>query len=157
LRRVISGGYVLAEHGHVRFQVGAYDPAQPLVIDPRLHYSTYLGGGGGLDSGVDVALDPDGNILVTGETRSLLFPLENPVRDKLLGTQDAFVTKFNPTLSAVLYSTYLGGGGREEGNSLAVDSEGNAYVTGETTSSDFPIANPIQASFVDVGMSSSPS
>ena len=133
----IAGGFVLDAPGHVWLQIPGYDSNRPLVIDPRLQYATFLGGEGS-DWALDMALDPDGNVIVTGETNSTNFPLKSRVRDDLLGSQDAFVTKFNPTLSAVIYSTYLGGIGPDGAEAIAVDKGGNVYITGATTSDDFP-------------------
>lgn len=139
-RQQIPGTYVLDGHHHVRLQIAAYDTQIPLVIDPKLHYSTFLGGEGS-DRAYDIALDSDGNVLVTGSTSSVDFPLKNSVRNNLLGDQDVFVTKFNPTLSQIFYSSYLGGSGHERGYAIAVDRDGNAYVTGLTRSINFPVTS----------------
>ncbi|UCD78946.1 MAG: SBBP repeat-containing protein [Desulfobacterales bacterium] len=88
-----------------------------------------------------MALDPDGNVIITGETNSTNFPLQHPVRDDLLGSRDAFVTKFNPTLSSIVYSTYLGGSGEDRGSSVATDLDGNAFITGYTRSINFPLTD----------------
>jgi len=137
-RRAVAGSYLLEPGNRVRFKIDSreYDPHLPLVIDPRLHYSTFLGGDA-QDYGMDIALDSEGNVYVTGETRSADFPLRNPVRDTI-GTRDAFVAKLDPTLTTLIYATYLGGSGAERGNSIAVDADGNAYVTGFSYSSNFP-------------------
>jgi hypothetical protein len=104
-------------------------------------YSTYLGGSGD-DFGNGIAVDSSGNAYVTGTTQSGDFPRANAFDNSLGGAQDAFVTKLNSTGTAPLvYSTYLGGSGNDFGNGIAVDSSGNAYVTGTTQSGDFPRAN----------------
>lgn len=139
-RRQISGAYRLDDKHHVGLKIAAYDVDMPLIIDPKLHYSTFLGGEGS-DRAYDIALDGAGNVLIAGSTTSVDFPLNNAVRTDLLGDQDAFVTKFNPTLSAMLYSTYLGGSGHERGYAIAVDLDGNAYVTGLTRSINYPVSN----------------
>jgi hypothetical protein len=108
-----------------------------------LVYSTYLGGGG--ENGYDIALDSAGNVYVTGLTYSPNFPLVNAIQSTFGGFDDAFVTKINANGSALVYSTYLGGSDDDRGFSIAVDSAGNAYVTGLTTSPDFPTANAIQS------------
>lgn len=136
-RRPVASRYVLEPTGTVSFEVGPHDPRYSLIIDPRLQYSTLLGGDG-LDIGLDIALDKDGNVYITGQARSTDFPLENPVRDSMGGDRDAFVAKFNPTLTTLIYSTYLGGGAPDRGHGIAVDAEGNAYVTGFTKSGNFP-------------------
>ncbi|MDM8530340.1 SBBP repeat-containing protein, partial [Anaerolineales bacterium HSG25] len=103
-----------------------------------LSYSTYLGGSG-FDEGYDIAVDGSGNVYITGETASTNFPTTVGAHDEtyLGGSSDAFVTKLNTTGSALSYSTYLGGNATDEGTTIVVDSSGNAYVTGYTTSTDF--------------------
>ncbi|OFW04364.1 MAG: hypothetical protein A3G20_02675 [Acidobacteria bacterium RIFCSPLOWO2_12_FULL_59_11] len=211
-RREVAGSYNLKDRGQVSFQVASYDPTQPLIIDPVLVYSTYLGGsteegssesafmGIAVDSygnayissitystdfpttanafqpsppspwenvyvsklnadgsalvystflggssgrtGVwDLAVDVQGNAYVTGWTWSPDFPMANPLQPTLRGNVDAFVSKLNPTGSALVYSTYLGGSGSEASYGMAVDAEGHAYVTGSTSSVDFPTQN----------------
>jgi Beta-propeller repeat len=144
-RREIAGGYRLEGKNRVGFALGPYDPAEPLVIDPTLAYSTYLGGSGS-DEGYGIAIDSTGYAYVTGYTDSPTFP---GASSALSGTSDAFVAEINPAGTGLLYSTYLGGTGDDQGNAIAVDSDGNAYVTGYTTSGDFPEANfsNIQSSF----------
>ena len=128
----------------VGFQLGVYDPALPLVIDPVLEYSTYLGGSD-TESGESIVVDPEGSAYVTGHTRSADFPTMDPLQPAFGGVLDIIVTKLNPAGSALVYSTYLGGSDNDTGWGIAVDSEGNAYVTGHTQSADFPIMNPLQA------------
>src|SRR5205823_6554294 len=109
-------------------------------------YSTYLGGNGD-DYGSGIAVDSAGNAYVTGATASTDFPTAVPFQATSGGGDDAFVTKVNPTGSVLLYSTYLGGNGLDGGYGIAVDSAGNAYVTGATASTNFPTANPFQATY----------
>ncbi len=131
----------------VSFQIAAYDRSRPLVIDPVLVYSTYLGGGGD-DQGLGIAVDSSGNAYVTGYTASTDFPIVGAAQASYGGSiADAFVTKLNPTGSALVYSTYLGGGKDDQGLGITVDSSGNAYVTGYTASTDFPIVGAAQASY----------
>src|SRR5216684_529995 len=110
-----------------------------------LVYSTYLGGGGYDNSGA-IVVDSAGNAYVSGVTMSTNFPTTLGAFQASFGggTVDAFVTKLNPTGVALVYSTYLGGSGDDQGNGIAIDAAGNAYVTGETSSINFPTANPIQ-------------
>jgi Beta-propeller repeat/Abnormal spindle-like microcephaly-assoc'd, ASPM-SPD-2-Hydin len=108
-----------------------------------LIYSTYLGGGE-TDYGSAIAVDFAGNAYVVGLTNSANFPISNALQPTL-AREDAFVTKLNPSGSAPVYSTYLGGTGSDAGKGVAVDSAGDAYVTGVTSSSDFPMLNPIQS------------
>ncbi|MGB9177925.1 MAG: SBBP repeat-containing protein, partial [Pyrinomonadaceae bacterium] len=109
-----------------------------------LVYSTYLGGSDN-DIGFEIALDSVGSAHVAGVTRSANFPTANAFQSTLKGTSDAFVTKFNAAGTAFNYSTYLGGTTDDSGNSIALDSAGNAYVAGGTSSTDFPVVNPTQA------------
>jgi hypothetical protein len=108
-----------------------------------LVYSTYLGGSGG-DEGFSIAVDGAGNAYLTGLTLSDDFPTMNPLQPARGGDSDAFVTKINPAGSALVYSTYLGGGQDEYGFGVAADTAGNAYVTGQTFSINFPTMNPLQ-------------
>ena len=113
-----------------------------------LVYSTYLGGSGD-DSGSSIAVDttlPTPNVYVTGQTSSTDFPTSNPYQVANGGGTDAFVTKLNDTGSSPLvYSTYLGGSDADQGFGIAVDQAGNAYVTGETRSTDFPLRDSFPA------------
>ena len=138
VRTKIEGRYVLKDAHRVGFQVAAYDPSRPLVIDPTLVDSTYLGGSG-WDYGYGIAVDAAGSAYVTGVTSSTDFPTASPLQAANGGgvEGDAFVTKLDPTGSALVYSTYLGGSGDEDGRGIAVDAAGAAYVTGITSSTDF--------------------
>src|SRR5207245_2480265 len=101
---------------------------------PTLTYSTYLGGSGS-DRAIGIAVDGSGNMYVTGSTTSSDFPTQNPIQPNYGGgDSDAFVTKYNASGSTLIYSTYLGGSLYDEGQDIAVDSQGNAYVTGQTRS-----------------------
>ena len=142
-KQVIPGQYILKGNDKVGFQVGAYDRSMPLVIDPVLGYSTFLGGSN-TELGFGIAVDSAGNAYVTGRTDSPNFPTVNPIQPTLGGISDAFVTKLNAAGSALVYSTFLGGSNFERGSGIAVDSAGNAYVTGRTESPNFPTVNPIQ-------------
>ncbi len=137
-RHAVEGKYVLRRNHEVGFEVAAYNRAKPLIIDPVLLYSTYLGGST-IDDGLNIAADASGNAYVTGETYSSDFPITaEAFQTTIAGPSDAFITKLNPTGTALLYSTFLGGGDTDGGFALALDSSGNAYVTGATGSSDFP-------------------
>lgn len=98
-------------------------------------YSTFLGGNGGSEAGIGIAVDSSGNAFVVGSTESTDFPTVNPIQATSGGAQDAFVAKIN---SALIYSTYLGGSGSDRGFGVAVDPSGNVYVTGEANSINFP-------------------
>jgi uncharacterized protein (TIGR03437 family) len=111
-----------------------------------LVYSTYLGGSA-TDYGTAIAVDSAGNAYVTGIVTSDDFPVVNPIDPKLAShaVDDAFIAKLNPSGSALVYSTYFGGGSADDPYAIAVDQSGNVYVTGRTNSSDFPLTNPIQS------------
>ena len=129
---------MLLGQNQVGFQVGAYDSSLPLTIDPVLSYSTYLGGNNG-DFGEAIAADAAGNAYVVGETFSTNFPVTaGAFQTGTRGTPDAFVSKLNATGTALVYSDYLGGSVLDAANAIAVDGSGNAYITGTTTSADFP-------------------
>lgn len=146
IRKEIAGGYVVKGKHQVTFAVAGYNRREPLIIDPVLTYSTFFGGSS-TEETFGIALDSAGNAYVTGFTQSASLDNVPPgVRPTLSGAPDAFVTKLNPTGTAALYFTYLGGGSTESADGIAVDSLGNAYVTGQTFSADFPVAGAYQSS-----------
>jgi hypothetical protein len=125
---------------------GGSDDGFVLKLNPAgssVIYSTYLGGSSG-DQVLGIAADSSGNAYATGYTWSANFPTSNAL-DSSGSSQDAFITKINSSGSALVYSTYLGGSGQDIGSAIAVDSFGNAYVTGWTNSSDFPVANALDS------------
>ena len=142
----IESKYVLKSKYEVGFQIAPYDPTIPLIIDPTVVYISYIRGG--FDDVVShIAVDSDGNAYVTGRTNSLSIATGNAVQNTFKGgTSDAFVTKFNSE-GKVVYSTYLGGSFADIGTTIAVDSSGNAYISGITSSSDFPVFNSLQANY----------
>lgn len=142
----VDVGFLRAEDGSIRFRIGAYDQKRPLVIDPVIVFSSYLGGTG-TDLAAAVTTDASGDVLVTGSTTSTDFPTMNALQPTL-GTngQSVFVTKFDPTGETLIYSTYLGGSSQAlgatsaTGGAIAVDANGNAIIAGLTSSANFPIA-----------------
>jgi hypothetical protein len=167
-RQTVAGDFALLARRTVGFRLGSYDHTRALVIDPVLVYSTYLGGTGA-DTANAVTADAAGNAYVAGRTTPISFPttsgaFQTAGNSAANAPETAFVIKLNPTGTALVYSTYLGGSGSvdlygapfgDQGTGLAVDSSGNAYVTGETVSSDFPVTqgafkttSPGQAAFV---------
>jgi len=187
--------------GTIGFQVGYYDQTRPLVIDPVLVYSTYMGGaasdvGRGIvadgagnaylvgdsfssdflfrssttnsdvfvgrlstdglfltysffggaknESATGLAVDGSGNVYLCGTTESPDFPVVNSVGSALLGTSDAFVVKIAASLQQFFYSSLIGGSGRETGVSVGTDAAGSAYISGRTSSLDFPLVGAIQ-------------
>jgi hypothetical protein len=136
-RRVpVSARYALGEDGTVGFVVGAYDRGRPLTIDPVIVYSTFLGGSI-FDIAWSVAADAAGNAYIAGDVESTNFPTVGPYQPSPGGQGDAFVAKFAPD-GTPLYSTYLGGSYFDYATEIAVDAQGNAYVTGKTGSVNFP-------------------
>jgi len=142
-RKEIACTYVMKSNREVGFEIAEYDMGKPLIIDPVLSYSTYLGGSSS-EGASGIAVDASGNAYVTGSTSSADFPNTNGSFQRALARGDAFVTKINSSGTAIVYSTYLGGsdtenpGRGEQGLAIAVDQAGNAYLTGETSSSNFP-------------------
>jgi hypothetical protein len=130
---------VIADTAELGFAIGPYDRTRPLVIDPTLVYSTYLGGGGALESVAKVAVDGAGNAYITGTASSAYYPGFGD--GNLGGAPGAFVTKIDATGTAVVYSSYLGGDAESLGYAIAVDGAGSAYVTGITSADNFPGAS----------------
>jgi centrosomal CEP192-like protein/beta-propeller repeat-containing protein len=148
LRQEIAANYVERGNGVVGIQLGPYDSRRPLIIDPVLVYSTYLGGSLN-DRGLAIAADSSGNAYVTGTTSSLDFPQMGAIQTFGAPTS-AFVTMMNPTGTALLFSTFLGGAGTTNGTSgegIALDgaSPPNIYVAGTTDSATFPVMNAFQS------------
>ncbi|MGP0070526.1 MAG: SBBP repeat-containing protein [Bryobacteraceae bacterium] len=148
--REIAGRYVIRGR-EAAFEVGPYDRGKQLVIDPVLAYSSYLGGSGN-DWGTGIAVDSAGNAYVTGLTESTDFPLSHafqstnpPSTDESETSDDAFVAKVSADGSTLIYSTYIGGTGADSANAIAVDASGDAYITGTTESTDFPLSNAFQS------------
>ena len=159
-RRPVSVSYAVARDT-VHFALGSYDRSAALIIDPVLSYFSYLGGTGNDYIGNSqpqgygspspeptqaAGIDAQGNLYVAGNTTSTDFPTASPVgtRQAKVGSQTwAFVSKFSADGSKLLYSTYLGGsaGGNDAAYAISVDSTGNAYVTGEAGTNDFPVTN----------------
>jgi len=151
-RQLIPASFHLAAANTVGFSLGAYDHSRPLIIDPVLSYSTYLGGSGtngNGDEGNGIAVDSAGDAYVVGTTYSTNFPV-TPVAFQSANNaalaengSTVFISELNPAGTALLYSTYLGGsgtsGGGDFGYGIALDSANNVYVTGATYSTDFPV------------------
>ena len=141
-RQFIDGHYALDAQNRVHLDLGPYDHARPLIIDPVLSYATYVGGTGG-DIGYAIAVDANFDAYIAGVTNSTNFPTAGaPYQSSSKGNGDAFVTKVNYEGSALLYSTYLGGSGADSATALALGSGNQVFLTGNTTSSDFPMVAP---------------
>lgn len=170
VRRPVESRWRRLRDRTVGITVGRYDRSRPLVIDPVVVFSTYLGGGGsdeayvfvarldrggssllwsariggsGPDETHGVAVDPAGRVYVVGTTRSPDFPVHAALQPSTQNAYDAFLIKLTPRGSFV-YSTYLGGGSTDEAWDVAADPAGHAYVIGNTHSFDFPTRNAIQ-------------
>lgn len=139
-RREIQGRYILQDRNRVGFQIGKYNHSLPLVIDPILEYSTFIGGTS-IEQGVGIAVDKDGNAYLTGDTFSTDFPVAGTLQPVKNNVNDAFVLKLNAAGSAIVYAAYLGGAGSDTANSIALDAAGNVYLTGVTSSADFPLTS----------------
>jgi len=135
-KKRVDGAFALTNNT-VGFTVGSYDKSIPLMIDPGLSYSTYFGGGS-LDQASDIDVDNQGNAYITGMTSASGFPLQSPFDPGYNGSEDVYVTKFDPSGGNLVYSTYLGGFTNDQGKAIETDSRGNAYITGFTFSTNFP-------------------
>jgi hypothetical protein len=123
---------------------GGYDAGRPLIIDPLLGFASFLGGDS-QDSALGIAVDNSGQIYITGVTFSSNFPAQSAFQAAGGGGGDAFVTKVAANGSALVYSTFLGGGARDEGKAIAVDpNTGQVHLTGITFSNDFPLASALR-------------
>jgi hypothetical protein len=163
-KEFVEGHYVLRGDGEVAFEVAKYDAAKPLVIDPTVVFSTFLGGANDDGALFGVATDSFGNVYVTGgtttpATASPPFPVTAGAFQTTYGGTgtgcgavptfqcgDAFVAEIKSDGSALVYATYLGGNDRDMGFGIAVDGSGNAYITGTTNSNNFPVSvapNPL--------------
>ncbi|WP_441303061.1 DUF7948 domain-containing protein [Candidatus Nitrospira allomarina] len=151
-KQIIRGHYLVKSSHQVGFQVEKYDPTKALIIDPVISFSTYLGGSK-TERLQAIAVDSKKQVYITGHTLSTNFPTANPIQASNMGgspsapdssQSDVFIAKFTADGSELIYSTYLGGSNIDEGRDIAVDADGNAYVTGRTSSDNFPIMNPFQ-------------
>ncbi|MCZ6675864.1 MAG: SBBP repeat-containing protein [Candidatus Poribacteria bacterium] len=150
VKKPIDVSFRILGDTHIGFAMGAYDSNYMLVLDPG--YSTYLGGSSH-DIALDIAVDSSGNAYVMGATESTNFPTQGPFQGSHAGGDfDVFITKFNSSGSSLTYSTYLGGNDDDGAfpmaqltTGIAIDSSGNAYVTGMTRSTNFPLQNEFQS------------
>ena len=151
-RRWIDGGYRIKSKNSAGFQLGAYDRTKPLVIDPVLAFSTFMGRVMD-ETGVRIMLDSAGNIVVLGVTTSDTFPVQGPLAAPALrATTDAVVLRMTPDGSTLLSSTVLGGTFRTAGVGLGLDGAGNIYVAGATMSADYPTtAGSLQPNYAGGG------
>jgi hypothetical protein len=139
----IAGGFQRLEDGTIGFWVDDYDHNRALVIDPTIAFSGYFGGTS-QDHITAVTTDNQGNTIVAGFTTSSDLPTSSGVYRQYKGSVDAFVASFNPNGGGLNFCTYLGGAGADESTGIAVDSSRNIYVTGWTSSSNFPVSGAYQ-------------
>ena len=140
----IPAAYRVYADGTVGFDIGDYDRQQPLVIDPELSMSSFVGGSG-FDAVTSVASDSSGNTYFAGWTESADLPVSGQQSSRPAGGIDAFVGKLAPS-GALLYLTYFGGRANDHAYGIAVDLNGNVAITGSTESDNFPLVAPFQAS-----------
>jgi hypothetical protein len=142
----VQGRFALLRGNRVAFRLGSYNHREPLIIDPTLTYSTFLNGTTGVSDGDGIAVDSSGDAYIVGTTFSASFPTINGYQSTAgaPGNGIVFLAELNPTGTQLLYSTYLGGTGGDYGTDVAIDSSGNAYLTGYTFSTDFPVLNGFQ-------------
>lgn len=134
-RHIIASRYRIHQDGQVGFELAAYDTSRPLIIDPILDYTTYVGGSLGSDIANAITIDTAGQAYITGATNSTDFP-GPPIQ---AGTGiDIFVVKLSADGTSAIYATYLGGNNSDTEPSIAIDATGRAYLTGSTQSTDFP-------------------
>jgi hypothetical protein len=143
VRHPVRAGYRLAPSHTVAFDLGDYNPALPLVIDPVISYSTYLGGTA-MSAVTALALDASGNLYAAGRTEAIDFPVSNAIQAVNRGGVDAFVFKLNAAGNTLLYATYIGGRGDDRAAGIAVDSAGQIYLAGSTASTNFPLVSSIR-------------
>jgi hypothetical protein len=141
----VPGSYAVSGSNRIGFTVNNYDSSKPLVIDPVLIYSTFLGGSS-YDSARGIAVDSNGNAYVVGQTSSPNFPLAT-LGNLTPGSTYIFLSKLDVSGTTLLWTDYVcGTSGSDWPAGIAVDTQGNAYITGVTYSSDFPMVNAFQGS-----------
>ncbi len=142
VRQPVAGRFRLLDSSEIQFELAEYDRSQELTIDPVvIVYSSYVGGADS-EAATDIAVDAQGMAYLTGQTFSADFPTKGAFRGAQSSGEDAFVLKVNPAASgaaSLIYATYLGSTARDGGEGIAVDQNGQAFVTGWTHAGDFPI------------------
>jgi Beta-propeller repeat len=147
-----SGNCYLGGWGQINPTPGAFEVIQKQTYPPwvakfdgsgKLIFATYISGSGN-DLATGISADSAGNVYITGTTSSNDFPTLNAYQPVIAGTVNAFISVLNPTGTGLIYSTYWGGGA-ESTPSIAVDAARNAYVTGGTSSKNFPLVSPLQS------------
>ncbi len=139
----VPGSFVLFGTDTVAFDVGDYDRDRPLVIDPTIAYSTYLGGANGSEVFEDIGVGLDGSTYIGGATESATFPLDGALQG-FGGVYDMYLTRLSPSGSELVFSTYIGGAMSDFLMGCAIESDGGVAIAGTTQSDDFPTANAFQ-------------
>jgi hypothetical protein len=140
-RSVVEAQFVLNPDHSVRFQIGAYDHKRELIVDPVFRFSTYLASSSD-DTPTGITTDASGNVYIAGYT-SEGFPIVNGIQPTIVGDEDAYIAKLDPTGHTLLYSTYLGGSEANYASSIVIDGKGNIIVAGTSGSNDFPHAGSV--------------
>lgn len=138
-RKAVRIRYRLRQ-GMVSFRVGAYDPGLPLVIDPEFSYVTYYSGNDET-IGQGIAVDREGYLLHSGYSKATDLPVANAFGETNAGAEDLFIIKMDTATGEYLYATYIGGDTSDIARDFAIDEEGNAYITGHTQSTNFPVTD----------------
>ena len=147
----VAAAWRIGKQREARFRLGAYDASKPLIIDPVLSYSSYFGGTADEEENA-VAVDNDGNVYFAGSTKSTDIAVTAGAAQTTFGGKgsfggDVYVVKYDPKTNKVVYATYLGGSADDNALGIAVDAGGNAYITGQTDSHNFPLKNAFQPTF----------
>ena len=146
-KKTVAGHYALAGRDEVAFRIDSWDHTQPLVIDPTLAFSTLFGGAAGYSESFGIAVGTAGSIFIAGVTTATDFPTDNAAQATYKGNSDAFVVKINSAGTGFQYATYLGGSNYDQATAVAIDASGEAWVTGNTQSTNFPTQNAAQSTF----------
>jgi uncharacterized protein (TIGR03437 family) len=144
--REVACDYIVDRERHVKLALARYDHTEPLTIDPVIEYSTYLGGNGD-DFATGIAVDASDSAYIVGSLESPRYPNLDPFQQTSGTSKDIVVAKFTPSGNALAFYTYIGGSAQNTGQAIAVDASNNVYITGYTSSVDFPTKNAAQPTF----------